>query len=87
MLSVCSDGRDGLVVSDLPGTLYMICHFLIQLGSTSLMWASQWGHVECIKMLLEGSAQANQQDNVSGYRLVQCLVGDVYPCGMCGLLQ
>ena len=85
MLSVCSDGRDGLVVSDLPGTL--ICHFLIQDGLTSLMWASDKGHVECVKMLLEGGAQANQQNNVSGYRLVQCLVGDVYLCDMCGLWQ
>ena len=37
--------------------------------------------MECIKMLLEGSAQANQQDNVSVYRLVQCLVGDVICVG------
>ena len=59
----------------------------IQDGWTSLMWASKGGHVECVKMLLEGGAQANQQKNVSGYRLVQCLVGDVYPCDMCGLWQ
>ena len=51
------------------------------------MRASEWGHVECIKMLLEGGAQANQQDIVSGYRPVQCLVSDVYPCDMCGLWQ
>ena len=51
------------------------------------MEASRWGRVECIKMLLEGGAQANQQSNVSGYRLVQCLVGDVYRCDMCGLWQ
>ena len=65
----------------------MICHFLIQDGRTSLMVASGGGRVECIKMLLEGGAQANQQNNVSGYRLVQCLVGDMYPCDMCGLWQ
>ena len=46
------------------------------------MRASDEGHVECIKILLEGGAQANQQNKVSGYRLVQCLVGDVYPCDM-----
>ena len=51
------------------------------------MVSSGEGHVECVKMLLEGGAQANQQSNVSGYRLVQCLVGDVYPCDMCGLWQ
>ena len=51
------------------------------------MRASVGGHVECIKMLLEGGAQANHQDKVSGYRLVQCLVGDVYLCDMCGLWQ
>ena len=33
-------------------------------------------------VLLEGGAQANQQDKVIGYRLVQCLVGDVYRCDM-----
>ena len=52
----------------------MICHFLIQSGKTSLMWASLGGHVECIKMLLEGGAQANQQNKVSGYRLVHVLL-------------
>ena len=41
------------------------------------MLASKEGHVECIKMLLKGGAQANQQRKV---RLVQCLVGDLYPC-------
>ena len=46
------------------------------------MCASREGHVECVKMLLEAGAQANQQNNVSGYRLVQCFVGDVYPCVM-----
>ena len=51
------------------------------------MWASGGGSVKCVKMLLEGGAQANQQNIVSGYRLVQCLVGDVYPCDMCGLWQ
>ena len=61
----------------------MICHFLLQLSGTSLMYASTEGHVECVKMLLEGGAQVK----VSGYRLVQCLVGDVYPCDMCGLWQ
>ena len=60
----------------------IVCHFLLQIGVTSLMWASGRGHVECIKMLLEGGAQANQQDKVIGYRLVQCLVGDVYRCDM-----
>ena len=49
------------------------------------MKASWEGHVECIRILLEGGAQANQQNKVSGYRVVQCLVGDVYLCDMCGL--
>ena len=62
-----------------------VCHSLLQDGCTSLMLASMGGHVECVRILLEGGAQANQQDRVSGYRLVQCLVGDVYPCDMCGL--
>ena len=53
------------------------------------MCASLGGHVECIRILLEGGAQVNQQDKVSDYRPVQCLVGDVYPCDtcMCGLWQ
>ena len=64
-----------------------IYHFLLQNGGTSLMWASREGHVECVKILIEGGAQVNQQNKVSSYRLVQCLVGDVYPCDMCGLWQ
>ena len=62
-------------------------HFLLQGSWSSLMRASYKGHVECIRILLEGGAQANQHDKVSGYRLVQCLAGDVYPCDMCGLWQ
>ena len=67
---MCSDGRDGLVVSG----YYMVCHFLLQLGWTSLILASGGGYVECIRTLLEAGAQANQQDMVSCYNFMQCLI-------------
>ena len=44
------------------------------------MKASMRGHVECTRILLEGGAQANQQDKVSGYELAQC------PLVMCFLV-
>ena len=47
------------------------------------MWASGEGHVECIMILLEGGAQANQQDKVSGYRLVQLVMCILVICMDC----
>ena len=38
------------------------------------MKASEYGHVECVKILLERGAQANTQDKVSSSRPVQCLL-------------
>ena len=37
----------------------------LQDGRTALMWASGRGHVECVKVLLDKGAQANQRDKVS----------------------
>ena len=37
----------------------------LQNGDTPLMFASSIGHVECVKLLLERGAQANNQDKVS----------------------
>ena len=51
---------------------------------TSLMWASWGEHVECTRVLLEGGAQANQQDNVSGYEILQCLLVMCFLVGMWG---
>ena len=36
----------------------------VQDGHTPLMEASEYGHVECVKALLAGGAQANHQDKV-----------------------
>ena len=38
------------------------------------MKASENGHVECVKILLERGAQANTQNKVSNSRPVQCLL-------------
>ena len=38
------------------------------------MWASENGHVECVKILLERGAQANTQTKVSSSKPVQCLL-------------
>ena len=38
------------------------------------MMASWYGHVECVKILLERGAQANSQDKVSRSRPVECLL-------------
>ena len=38
--------------------------FSLQDGNTPLMVASLCGHVECVKLLLAGGAQANHQDEV-----------------------
>ena len=48
--------------------------FSIQDGWTALMKASVYGHVECVKILLERGAQANTQNKVSSSRPVQCLL-------------
>ena len=39
--------------------------FFLQDGKTSLMYSSEYGHVQCIKMLLDMSAKINHQDDVS----------------------
>ena len=38
------------------------------------MRASRYGHVECVKILLEWGAQANSQNKVSSTMPVQCLL-------------
>ena len=52
----------------------MKCHFLLQRGENSLMLALGRGHAKCVRILLEGGAQANQQNKVSGYRPLYCLL-------------
>ena len=37
----------------------------LQDGDTALIRASAYGHVECVKVLLDRGAQANLQDKVS----------------------
>ena len=43
----------------------VILPFSLQNGATPLMYASAAGHVECVKLLLDWGAQANNQDKVS----------------------
>ena len=38
--------------------------FSLQDGDTPLMVASAYGHVECVKALLDKGAKVNQQDKV-----------------------
>ena len=40
-------------------------HLPFQDGETALMWASGWGHMECVKVLLGRGADVNMQDKVS----------------------
>ena len=37
----------------------------LQYGKTALMSASWYGHMECVKALLDKGAEVNKQDNVS----------------------
>ena len=37
----------------------------LQVGKTALMKTSEEGHMECVKVLLEGGADVNVQDEVS----------------------
>ena len=46
------------------GTHYDM-HLPFQDGETALMRASQWGRMECVKVLLNRSADVNMQDMVS----------------------
>ena len=40
-------------------------HISLQGQRTPLMWASNFGHTECVKVLLDGGAEVNMQDTVS----------------------
>ena len=39
-------------------------HLSFQNGGTALMWASGSGHMECVKVLLDRSADVNMQGRV-----------------------
>ena len=43
-------------------------HLSLQDGRTALMIASERGHMECVKMLLERGAKVNMEDKVSTAR-------------------
>ena len=62
---VSNDVKMGLCdfVCDVGGTYDV--HKSLQNGRTALMWASQRGHLECVKKLLDRGAQVNVQDEVS----------------------
>ena len=40
-------------------------HLSFQYGETALMEASEWGHMECVTVLLDRDAEVNMQSNVS----------------------
>ena len=42
-----------------------VCMCYLQYGHTPLILASDGGHVECVKLLLDRGAEANQQNKVS----------------------
>ena len=50
----------------------MICSNHLQYGETALMMASEKGHMECVKILLDGGADVNMQDEVSGV-IIHCV--------------
>ena len=47
-------------------------HLSLQNGWTALMRASQAGHMECVKALLDKGADVNIQDRVSGV-IIHCV--------------
>ena len=47
-------------------------HLSLQDGWTALMRASQAGHMECVLMLLNKSADVNMQSEVSGV-IIHCV--------------
>ena len=51
-------------VSDIPGTPCDMT-FALQDGVTPLHYASVYGHLECMKVLLDHGALPNNQDEVS----------------------
>ena len=50
----------------------IIIHSSFQYGRSSLMWASEKGHEEVVKILLSAGAQVDLQDNVSS---ISCTIG------------
>ena len=53
-----------MMTINIPGT-NMIMY--LQHGKTPLMVAAHFGHVDCVKMLLDRGAHANHKDKVSSY--------------------
>ena len=63
-------------MATLPSLVLVVCCDMtssIQEGLTPLMVASMYGHVECVKGLLERGAEANLQHKVS--LLQTCFLG------------
>ena len=50
-------------------------HLSFQDGGTALVWASRYGFMECVKVLLDRGADVNMQDNVSA------IVDQLNTCG------
>ena len=54
----------------------MICSNHLQDGLTALMKASEKGHMEIVKVLLDGGAEVNKQNRVSGV-IMHCVQSPV----------
>ena len=80
LCTVYSNGEMGLctwfVVCDIGGTpCDTRMHSSLQYGRTPLMVASGWGHVECVKLLLDKGAHANNKSEVIAVLISdQCLL-------------
>ena len=55
----------GNCVFDIGVTPHDDMHLSLQDGETTLMYASEAGHIECVKVLLDKGAEVNMQPNVS----------------------
>ena len=51
------------------GTVYYL-YLLLQNGKTALMYASENGHIDCVKALLLWDADVTIQDKVSSTKVV-----------------
>ena len=60
------------IVAEYVSPPTLIIHLSLQNGRTALMVASIAGNVQCVRMLLDKSAEVNMQDTVSGV-MIHCV--------------
>ena len=51
---------------------------MVQIGSTSLMWACGKGHLGIVNVLIDNGADVNDKNNVSSNLLSLSLISDVW---------